>query len=200
MSAHEQLYTQIYQDDLPEAEKREIVSLYALKISKLWQYYHDAVGEIATLFRLGELSKNDALNLISAAHDHSNRLLARLLIEQYYNTGDTDMFDRALSLDEGVQLSKVSLVDMKELDSPSGCESGKPHSLVVFFNGMFFDLNSFVAEEESCKRHLKMIIRDEHTVASINRKLNRSRRILEIDEITLGRKYYDGLHLRSHYY
>jgi hypothetical protein len=110
------------------------------------------------------------------------------------------MFDRALSLDEGVQLSKVSLVDMKELDSPSGYESGKADSLTVFFNGLFFDLNSFVAEKKSSKRHLKMIIRDEHTVASINRKLNRSRRILEIDEITLGRKYYDGLHLRSHYY
>ncbi len=196
MSAHEKLFTRIGNDDILEVEKKEIVHIYAQKICKLWDYYRKSIREIARLYIMGEISHEDAINLTETAHSRIRSIISRLLIEQYYNTGDDEMFDRAMSLDESVELDQTSLLDMKEFDIAHGREQAP--GMVVFYNGLFIDLNDFGVRNEY-RPHLKILIRDTETVEKINRKINRSRKLLEIDEITLGKKYYDGLCVRSHY-
>ncbi len=196
MSAHEKLFTRIGNDDILEVEKKEIVHIYAQKICKLWDYYRKSIREIARLYIMGEITREDAVHLAETAHSRIRSIISRLLIEQYYNTGDHEMFDRALSLDENVELDQTSVLDMKEFDRADGRE--RTPGMVVFYNGLFIDLNDFGFKNEY-RPHLKILIRDTEAVEKINRKLNRSRKLLEIDEITLGKKYYEGLCLRSHF-
>lgn len=198
MSAHEKLFTRIEENtDIPETEKREIVFIYAMKISKLWDYYNRALREIARIYREGVVTRNEASSLSQRAYREIKALIARLLIEQYYNTGDCEIFDRALSLDETVELNTVSVLDMKEFSDKG--EENASGNFSVFFNGLFFNLKNFT-DQNTYQPHLKMIIRDDKIVERINKKINRSRYILAVDEATLGRKYYEDICNRSRYY
>lgn len=198
MSAHETLFTRIEENtDVSEAEKREIVFIYAMKISKLWDYYNRALREIARLYIEGITTKSEAVLLTQKAYSEIKSLIARLLIEQYYNTGDSEIFDRALSLDEKVELHTVSVLDMKEFSDTADGDSVE--NFAVFFNGLFINLNNITGRNKY-QPHLKMLIRDNEIVEKINKKIDRSRYILAVDEATLGRKYYEDLCNRSRYY
>ncbi|HON77016.1 MAG TPA: hypothetical protein PK544_00875 [Spirochaetota bacterium] len=198
MSAHEKLFTRIEENtDISEVEKREIVFIYAMKISKLWDYYNRALREIARIYIEGIITKSEAAALSQRAYREIKSLIARLLIEQYYNTGDSDIFDRALSLDEEVELNTVSVLDMKEF--ADGEEEKPRENIAVFFNGLFINLKEFT-DRNRHQPHFKLLIRDDEIVEKINKKINRSRYILAIDEATLGRKYYEDICNRSRYY
>ena len=117
--------------------------------------------------------------------------LSILLIEQFYNTGDENLFDASLMLNEKVNLEEYSTIDLDVLNEE---ETGE--SFMLFYEGIFLTIDG---KKNNNHHHLKIIVRNEKEVKKINKKLNRSRQILEVDEVTLGKKYYDGLYQRSHF-
>lgn len=60
---------------------------------------------------------------------------------------------------------------------------------MLFFEGIFLTIDG---TRNSNHHHLKTIVRNEKEGKEINKKLNRSRQILEVEEVTLGKKYYEG--------
>lgn len=182
--------------DLSDNEKKEIILIYATMICKIWDYARKAIQKISGFYKSGLLDISEFNNKIEKTKKSAGFALGELCIEQYYNTGDANIFDRALMLDENVKLKSISFINLSELSKPY--EEFEKTPITIFYNGFFFNLDSMDTKKQNDPA-IKAIIRDDRDVERINRKLSRGRRILQIDEITLGKKYYDGLCMRTHF-
>ncbi len=181
--------------DMSCSERHEVIRLYAEQINLLCDYL-SLIGE--SLVHGSEVVPDTAgASNGEPLEDSARKLLARYLIEQYYNTGDSGLFDDALRLNEEIVLESWSILDVKINEELARGASAAP--LVVFYQGFFFRLDGARPELAEGERY-RVIVRDRGTVDTINLKLARSRHLLMIDELTIGRKYFDGLWLRSHYY
>jgi|GEM_PF-1303204 len=181
-----------------EKQKRKIIEIYALKICKLWDYYGEIISEIDVLHNSNELNDNEYLKRITGVAEETRKMLAILFIEQFYNTGDESLFDRALAMNEEIELTIVSQINMDELDITEEYDRKMTKPLLMFYQGMFINIED-VSQPVLKEHNSELLFRDENIVKMINKKLNRARTIIDVDEVTLGKKYYDGLCMRSHY-
>lgn len=139
------------------------------------------------------ISKDELSKLENELYHEMCTLMSNLLIEQFYNTGDAGLFDRSLSLNENVSLQRISVINtlnVKKLEQKDYTDFN------FFYQGMFFNLHDFSRDHDA---NLKIITRNNSMVAAINKKLDRARIIMRVDESTLGKKYFNGLCTRSHY-
>ncbi len=181
---------------ISHSDRSDIIKIYAIRIDKLWTYYKKKINNIKINFLNKKISyeaKNIAAQKLS---NEINLVFSNLMIEQYYNTGDFELFDRAIQFNENIELKNHSLINLNELDNYDDYETDL-FNMTIFYKGVFINLKNF---KKSAPSHLKLIVRDPETVTMINQKIDRSRRILEIDDVSLGKKIYDGLCLRSHYW
>jgi hypothetical protein len=181
-----------------EKQKRKIIEIYALKICKLWDYYSEIISEIDALHNSNKLDDSEYLKRITSVAEQTKEMLAVLFIEQFYNTGDESLFDKALTMNEKITLSIVSQINMNELNITEEYDRKMSKPLLIFYQGMFINIED-VSEPVLKKQSSELLFRDKAIVNMINQKLNRARTILDVDEVTLGQKYYDGLCMRSHY-
>ncbi len=175
-------------------EYLKIIEMYALEISELWHLFMKRIDELDNLCSKGRISEERKTGLISETFNTIRNDLGRLLIEQFYNTGDEHLFDTAMMIDENVLLEDYSAIDLDMIKRISEPEKGEDDLLHVFYRGIFFTLKNLRAPH-----HFKIIVRDEDEVKKVNRKLNRGRQVLKMDEFSLGKKYYEGLCYRTHY-
>src|SRR4030042_3983898 len=87
-----------------ENEKKAIIELYALKICLLWEYYENRLNELAQLVRNQVITKREAYAVLQEFYEDTRHIASSLLIEQFYNTGEEGIFDRAMMMDEEVEL------------------------------------------------------------------------------------------------
>ena len=99
-------------------------------------------------------------------------------------------------MDENIILASVSHINMNELELTEEWDKHKP--VVIYFNGMLVNIED-VSKPVLHEQYSELLFREPEVVQMINKKLNRARTIIIIDETTLGKKYYDGLCMRSHY-
>jgi len=177
--------------DVSYSEYHEIVQIYATIIVSMWDNFHDYTLRLNHLVDRQIIAPGQRNKLLREAFRKIRDYLSNLLIEQFYNTGDENLFDTSLMLNEKVNLEEYSTID---LDSLNEEETGE--SFMLFYEGIFITIDG---TRNSNHHHLKIIVRNEKEVKKINKKLNRSRQILEVDEVTLGKKYYEGLCQRSHF-
>ena len=180
-----------------------IVRIYAINICNLNNFYHQTIQEILERFHCGEIDEAEGFRRMKKAISLTKKMMAALLIEQYYNTGDSVIFDKSIMMDEYVILKAWSCIDPNEPDFRE-FDSGKNDlnnifPLLIYFRGFFF----LIGDEPGGPlptESMKKIIRNRDEVEKINKKISRARNILQIDEATLGKKYYEGLCMRSHYH
>ncbi len=177
--------------DVSYSEYYEIVHLYATIIVSIWNDFHDYTLRLNRLVDQQSITPEQRNKLLREAFRKIRDYLSILLIEQFYNTGDENLFDASLMLNEKVNLEEYSTIDLDVLNEE---ETGE--SFMLFYEGIFLTIDG---KKNNNHHHLKIIVRNEKEVKKINKKLNRSRQILEVDEVTLGKKYYDGLYQRSHF-
>jgi hypothetical protein len=175
-------------------EQKDLVKLYADRICQLWDGFMDAIRSLRTVYSNGEITDERYSEMSQWLVGKTREILASMMIEQFYNTGESDIFDRALMINENVRLEPISLINMNEFSGDM-----TETQFVVFYQGIFLMLDS-AAKTEKKPESVKAIIRDEGQVDKINSRLARSREILMIDEVKLGKKYYDGLYMRSHFF
>ncbi|MCU0849606.1 MAG: hypothetical protein MUD12_17130 [Spirochaetes bacterium] len=180
--------------NLSREEIDGIIRLYASRICSMYDCYRETLHEIEEMEHRHEIDKNDEDELLKMAHEKFDPEIGRLLMEQYFNTNDDGFFDRAMKLDEHVHLDSVSYLDAGGLseikDGPSAFD------FVLFYRGFFLRLD---AEREKNGPEIVALVRDPEEVERINKKISRAQMILEIDEATIGRKYYMDLCKRTHY-
>lgn len=184
--------------DISCRERSEIVRLYAERIDLLCEFIDQAREELSSAPESAAADKVRPADDMSYLAGAATKMLGRHLIEQYYNTGDSDLFDRALRVDEEVALDGTTVLDL-EFHEMMLREGSAPPAVTVFYHGLFFTIGNEGAREDSTGRY-RLLVRDDATVGSINRKLDRARRMLALDELTIGKKDYEGLWLRSHFY
>ncbi len=186
-----------YHPEVTSEEMTEIIKFYATEICLLWENYRREYNILKMKYSRGEMADNDASKLTEELHDRYGTILSKLLIEQFYNTLDDNLFDSAMMVNESIELNQYSYIDKEEMERIMNGNPGDD-DFIVFYKGFFFNLTE-PAPERQTDGSYKIIIRDEDNVRLINRKLTRARSILETDEYLLGKKYYDGLCERSHY-
>lgn len=174
------------------SEHSEIVLVYATIIVTIWNDFKEYAMRLNRLLDKGIISSSDHEHLIKQTFHKIKSRLSHLLIEQFYNTGDENLFDASLMMNEDVYLEEYSTINPDVLQG----DSEREEPIRIFYNGIFLTLEK---GRDNNRHHFRIIVRNEKEVKTINRKLNRSRQILEIDEVTLGKKYYDGLCQRSHF-
>ncbi|HPA71795.1 MAG TPA: hypothetical protein PKY31_05985, partial [Spirochaetota bacterium] len=97
--------------DMSCSERHEVIRLYAEQINLLCDYL-SLIGE--SLVHGSEVVPDTAgASSGEPLEDSARKLLARYLIEQYYNTGDSGLFDDALRLNEEIVLESWSILDVK---------------------------------------------------------------------------------------
>jgi len=178
-----------------DSERKKIIRMYAEQICRIWDNYERARGVIRHMYRDREITRNQGYDSYRALQERTMQVISELIIEQFYNTGDEDLFERAMMIDEEVILKTVSFIESGRKNT----RARKNHDLLVFFRGIFLRLKK--PEENPVPDHQKimMIVRDEKIVERVNKKLSRGRSILAIDEVTLGKKFYEGLYQRTRY-
>lgn len=176
-------------DSVESAERDEIIKLYAARICQAAEYHRRVTSEIESMSAAHELSPDDERDARELESESLHHTLARLLIEQYFNTGDEDIFDRALRFDESVHLERVSYVNTAALYGE------RAPGILLFHEGFFFNLQP----PGPRRGDVKVIVRDRAAVEQVNRKLERARWMLAIDEATLGLREYEGLCRRTHF-
>ena len=177
--------------DVSYSEYHEIVHMYATIIVSMWDSFHDYTLRLNDLVDQHIITSEQRNKLLKDAFRKIRDYLSNLLIEQFYNTGDENLFDASLMLNEKVNLEEYSTIDLDALN-----EEKMGDSFMLFYQGIFLTIDG---NKNNNHHHLKIIVRNEKEVKKINKKLNRSRQILEVDEVTLGKKYYEGLCQRSHF-
>ncbi len=183
--------------DVNQSEYYEIIEMYATEITELWNLFRKRVETLNEFFEQEKITDKRRIELIRNAFNEIKNNLSKLLIEQYYNTGDENLFDTALMVNEEVSLDEYSAIDLDMINRINNPEESATDSLVVFYKGIFLTLRK---NEDPGHHHYRIIVRDEEEVEKVNKKLNRGRQVLKIDEVTLGKKYYEGLCLRTHYH
>ncbi len=187
-----------YNPEVTGEELSEIIKFYATEICLLWEYYRQEYNLIRKRFILGEIPNRMAKWQIDELHKRFGRILSKLLIEQFYNTLDDNLFDSAVMVNEEIELNQYSYIDKEEMELVMSGDAGND-DFVIFYKGFFFNITEPESSESAADGNYKIIIRDEDNVKRINRKLSRARGLLATDEYSLGRKYYQGLCERSHY-
>jgi len=184
---------------ISQTELDELVKLYAAEISEIWNTFRAYIQRNNDLLEKGHIDRNQyESNLHNSVHTIKT-ILSRLLIEQYFNTGEENLFDRAMMLNENIELEDYTVID---LDKIRKCLEQDPSedSVFIFYRGIFLNLYDLGDRlKKSMRSHLKVIIRDGEEVRKVNKRLLRGRMILQIDEVSIGKKYYDGLCGRTHF-
>lgn len=174
---------------------QKIIRAYAQRICRVWDRYRDRVHEFNAQLESDAITLEEYYDSLEALNHEIIPILARLMIEQYFNTAEENIFDRAMMLDENVELEDVSIISTGEIaaDVPAPEES-KP--ITLLYDGFLFP----IGEEAPARRSLTALVRDQGEVEKVNLKLSRGRELLGIDEVTLGKKCYDGLCRRTHFF
>jgi len=184
--------------DMSRSERNKIIKLYAGKVCRLWDFYNELLREIIEHCRNGELNREESNDFIKMAYEKIKNLLGSLMIEQFYNTGQEDLFDRAMMFDENVELKDTSLINMNEFDNNSA-QQDNDLKFLLYYSGLLFYLDTFAPKEVKTQTNVKIIVRDPVQVKKVNNRIVRARLILEMDETTIGKKYYQGILKRTLY-
>jgi hypothetical protein len=184
---------------ISQRELDELIKLYAAEISEIWNTFRAYVQSTNDLLEKGRIDRDQyESNLRSSIHA-TKTILSKLLIEQYFNTGEENLFDRAMMLNENIELEDYTVIDF---DKVRKCLEHVPsdEAVIIFYRGIFLNLcNLGDSLKKSMRSHLKVIIRDGEEVRKVNKRLLRGRMILQIDEVSIGKKYYEGLCGRTHF-
>ena len=178
-------------------EKKRIIELYALRICILYEQTDNEIARVLNQYKQNFISRGKSRERIYCIFQKMSHALSKLLIEQFYNTGEEDFFDRAMKFDENIELEDMSIISgLSENNFEHVNSTGD--GVLVPYQGMFVYFPGSDAPVSAKK--ITVIVRDHEIVEQINKKLARGRQILTIDEFTLGKKYFDGLCMRTHYH
>ncbi|HOO71438.1 MAG TPA: hypothetical protein PK926_06720 [Spirochaetota bacterium] len=179
------------------SEKYNIIKIYALRICLIIDDYEKEALKIIRIFRQNSIDTDEARKKLQSITAKTTHLLSKLYIEQYYNTGDDEIFDRAMMLDENIHLERYSILDLTNNEQ---CENLQKfdQGLLVPYEGLFILFSG--NDSPSTVKKIKILYRDPESVNKVNKKLELGRQILNVDQVTLGKKYYQGLCMRTHYH
>ena len=179
------------------SEKYNIIKIYALRICLIIDDYEKKALKIIRMLRQNKIDSDEARKKLQEITAKTTHLLSKLYIEQYYNTGDDEIFDRAMMLDENIYLEEYSILDINNDEDYENLQK-IDQGLLVPYEGLFILFSG--NDSLSTVKKIKILYRDPDSVKKVNKKLELGRQILNVDQITLGKKYYQGLCMRTHYH